>query len=135
MYILIEERKKWCFMNIILLNFMIQFFLSLLLLHGWLRPGASNDISLEIKDQNTSHFSLHVDHKHSTMFYAKNFCQGISLIFKVKNKTRWCKEKDVKDAWVSLRQIAVMHTPHRRVNVWYSCKGSVSILGVSGIFW
>ena len=99
MYTLIEARKKWCFMNIMLLNFMIQFFLSLLLLHGWLRPGASNDISLEIKDQSTSHFSLHVDHKHSTMFYAKNFCQGISLIFKVKNKIR-CTIEIINKYWI-----------------------------------
>ena len=91
MYILIEERKKWCFMNIILLNFMIQFFLSLLLLHGWLRPGASNDISLEIKDQRTLLILAYKWIINIQQYSMRKTCQCTVLISKMKNRIHWCK--------------------------------------------
>ena len=75
-------------MNIILLDFMIQFFLSLLLLHGWLRPGASNDISPEIKDQRTHLILAYKWIINIQQYSMRKTFQSIALIFKMKNRIR-----------------------------------------------
>lgn len=77
-------------MNIILLNFMIQFFPSLLLLHGWLRPGASNDVSLEIKDQRTPLILAYKWIINIQQYSMRKTCQSIALIFKMQNRIHWC---------------------------------------------